>query len=172
MGTDGIKNADAWPACEAASQPSPMTVADIDAVLAIEVGAYSHPWTRGNFADSLTSGYDAQVWAMESGDIVAYSVVMPGVDEDHILNLTVDRAQQGRGWGQRVLCHLIDCAKVRGSPGLWLEVRASNAAALALYARFGFEQAGRRRDYYPAAKGREDAVLMSLAFGNGPQEPR
>ncbi len=145
---------------------------DLDVVLAVEFGAYSHPWTRGNFADSLASAYDAQVWTLEAGGIVAYSVVMPGVDEDHILNLTVERTQQRRGWGRRVLQDLMARAQARAAQGLWLEVRASNAAALALYARFGFEQVGRRRGYYPSPKGREDAMLMSLALGTGPQEPR
>jgi [ribosomal protein S18]-alanine N-acetyltransferase len=172
MAADSFHNASAWPERSSASPQRPMTMDDIAAVLAIEVGAYSHPWTRGNFVDSLVSGYDAQVWVLGSGSVVAYSVVMPGVDEDHILNLTVERAQQGRGWGQRVLRQLIDGANARGSQGLWLEVRASNAAALALYERFGFVRAGRRRDYYPASKGREDAVLMSLALGSSPQEPR
>jgi [ribosomal protein S18]-alanine N-acetyltransferase len=148
----------------AGGQLRPLRADDLERVTAIEAAAYSHPWTRGNFLDSLASGYLAQVCTHGEAGIVAYSVVMPGVDEDHLLNLTVDRAHLRRGWGSYMLERVIDAAILRGARGLWLEVRASNAAALALYDRFGFVQTGRRRDYYPAAKGREDAVLMSLVF--------
>jgi ribosomal-protein-alanine N-acetyltransferase len=141
----------------------PMTADDLDRVIAIEAQAYSHPWTRGNFLDSLASGYEVRVCTDAKTEIVAYSVVMLGVDEEHLLNLTVDRASLRRGWGSFMLEQVISAAAVRGARSLWLEVRASNLAALLLYGRFGFVQTGRRRDYYPAAKGREDAVLMTLS---------
>jgi len=155
---------DAFGIIPAGGQLRQMTADDVDRVTAVEATAYSHPWTRGNFLDSLVSGHHAQVCTHGAAGIVAYSVVMPGVDEDHLLNLTVDRAHLRRGWGSYLLERVIHSAVLRGASGLWLEVRASNAAALALYDRFGFLQTGRRRDYYPAAKGREDAVLMSLSF--------
>lgn len=142
----------------------PMLAEDLEQVTGIEAAAYSHPWTRGNFLDSLVSGHHADVCTQGAAGIVAYSVVMPGVDEDHLLNLTVDRAHLRRGWGSFMLERAIAGAAMRGARGLWLEVRASNSAALALYDRFGFVQTGCRRDYYPAARGREDAVLMSLGF--------
>jgi [ribosomal protein S18]-alanine N-acetyltransferase len=146
----------------------PMLEDDLQQVMAIETGAYSHPWTLGNFLDSLRSAYALRAGVLRPPQgapaIVAYSVVMPGVDADHLLNLTVDRAYQRQGLGCLALRDLISCALGRGTRALWLEVRASNAAALALYQRFGFQQTGRRRDYYPAVKGREDAVLMNLTL--------
>jgi [ribosomal protein S18]-alanine N-acetyltransferase len=148
-----------------------MTADDLDRVVDIESRSYSHPWTRGNFMDSLHNGYQTRVGVDAFGAVVAYSVVMLGVDEDHLLNVTVDPANQRSGWGGFLLRDVIEGARARRAGAVWLEVRASNHAALQLYERFGFETSGRRRDYYPAAKGREDAVLMSLPLAPTVREP-
>jgi ribosomal-protein-alanine N-acetyltransferase len=146
-----------------------MTMRDLDAVVAIEVGAYGFPWSRGNFVDSLAAGHAAEV--LEWNDaLVGYYIAMPGVDEMHLLNIAVAPRWQGQGLGSLLLDAVRAAAEQRGLHALWLEVRESNVRARALYARRGFETVARRRDYYPAATGREDAVVMSLILF--PQVPR
>jgi ribosomal-protein-alanine N-acetyltransferase len=141
-----------------------MTVSDLDHVMVVEAGAYSFPWTRGNFIDSLAAGYVAEL--LEDGasaDLVGYFVAMPGVDELHLLNLTVAPRHQGCGHARSLLGAVESAARQRGLGTLWLEVRVSNERALHLYERHGFHRAGLRRSYYPAAGGRrEDAVVMTL----------
>jgi [ribosomal protein S18]-alanine N-acetyltransferase len=141
-----------------------MTAGDLEAVMRIEVSSYSHPWSRGNFQDSLLAGHEAQVLEAADGCLVGYSVAMRGVDELHLLNLTVAREARGCGHGLRLLEALARSARQQGAQAIWLEVRSGNPAAIGLYRRFGFEQVGLRRDYYPAHHGREDAVLMNLAL--------
>jgi len=141
----------------------PMTVVELDAVAAIEAAAYPFPWTRGNFIDSLAAGYPARVLLGERHRIVGYFVAMQGVDEMHLLNLTVAPTEQSRGHGRYLLDRLVELCRERHAHQLWLEVRQSNARARALYLRYGFRQIGVRRGYYPAAFGRrEDAAVMSL----------
>jgi ribosomal-protein-alanine N-acetyltransferase len=140
-----------------------MTVSDLDAVMAIEAGAYSFPWTRGNFIDSLAAGYLALVLAAPQDGIVGYLVAMAGVDEMHLLNLTVAPGWQRRGLARELLDALEARCRADGLSMLWLEVRHSNERARALYARRGFAEVGLRRGYYPAPLSkREDAVVMSL----------
>jgi ribosomal-protein-alanine N-acetyltransferase len=139
-----------------------MNTRDLDAVLAIEASAYSFPWSRGNFIDSLAAGYRAQVLVDAEAGIVGYFVAMAGVDEMHLLNITVAPAWQGRGLARGMLDALEAECRAQRRPMLWLEVRASNQRARALYARRGFAEVGLRRGYYPAAfSKREDAVVMS-----------
>lgn len=140
----------------------PIGVTDLDAVMAIEQRAYSFPWTRGNFIDSLAAGYAAQMLLDGDGRPIGYFVAMPGVDEMHLLNVTVDPHWQGRGLSHLLMDAVDACCAERRAAMLWLEVRASNARARHLYARRGFSEVGLRRGYYPAAQGqREDAVVMS-----------
>jgi ribosomal-protein-alanine N-acetyltransferase len=140
-----------------------MGMADVEAVMAIEQAAYSHPWTRGNFIDSLAAGYLAWLRHDESGALIGYCVALPGHQETHLLNLTVAPARQRGGLGRALLAELVDWARLRGDAALFLEVRQSNHGALALYAAAGFEEVGQRRDYYPADHHRrEDAVVMRL----------
>jgi ribosomal-protein-alanine N-acetyltransferase len=139
-----------------------MTVAQLDAVLAIEVQAYRFPWTRGNFIDSIAAGYLARVLIADRGELIGYFVAMPGFEEMHLLNLTVASGHQGRGHARRLLAELYSLSTSFAATALWLEVRESNVRARALYEREGFAEAGRRRDYYPAPAGqREDAILMT-----------
>jgi ribosomal-protein-alanine N-acetyltransferase len=143
-----------------------MTTAQLDAVMAIEVAAYAFPWSRGNFIDSLASGYPAQVLLDAQGAMLGYFVAMGGVDEMHLLNITVAPAVQGRGHARRMIDALIALCREQRAHELWLEVRESNARARSIYTRLGFEQKGLRKGYYPAPFGRrEDAVVMSLALG-------
>jgi [ribosomal protein S18]-alanine N-acetyltransferase len=153
----------------------PMTVADLDRVMAIEAQAYAFPWSRGNLIDSLAAGYLAQVLEAEGGELLGYFVAMPGVDELHLLNVTVAPQHQGGGHGRRLLEAVEALARARGDGLLWLEVRASNQRAQQMYRARGFVQSGLRRGYYPApGSRREDAVVMRLlttpAAGAGPHE--
>ncbi len=139
-----------------------MTPEHLDAVMAIEATAYPHPWTRGNFNDSLRAGYQGQV-LVAAGTMLGYFMAMKGVDEVHLLNLTVAPEHQGQGWGRLILEALSTWSRGQGAQWLWLEVRASNERAQRLYERYGFRRVGLRKAYYPAAHGRrEDAVVMSL----------
>ena len=138
----------------------PMTESRLDEVVAIERRAYAHPWTRGNFSDSLRSGYQAQLLC--AGDtLLGYFVAMRGVDEVHLLNITVDPMYHRQGWGRVMLDALALWARSQGAQWLWLEVRTSNVRAQAVYLRYGYRRVGERKNYYPADQGREDAIVMS-----------
>lgn len=141
----------------------PMSAAQLDAVMAVEGAAYAHPWTRGNFIDSLAAGHAAQVLRDARGTLLGYFVAMAGVDEMHLLNITVAPEAQGRGHARVLFDALVARCRVHRAGALWLEVRTSNEHARAVYAHFGFTQVGLRKGYYPARAGRrEDAVVMRL----------
>ena len=147
----------------------PMGVGDLDAVMAVEHGAYRFPWTRGNFIDSLAAGYFAEVLLHDTAGLVGYYVAMTGVDEMHLLNLTVAPAMQRRGHSHTLLDALERRCREQRVATLWLEVRAGNHHARQVYARRGFAEAGLRRGYYPAGHGqREDAIVMSLPLQERP----
>lgn len=136
-----------------------MTGTDLDAVAAIEQAAYPHPWTRGNFSDSLEAGYHC--WVVECGGATAgYTVVMIAAGEAHLLNLTVGLPWQRRGVGRELVNFVLKLARDYGAQQMFLEVRPSNAAACALYAAAGFSEISVRRNYYPAGAGREDAIVL------------
>lgn len=138
----------------------PMRLEDIDAVLAVEQSAYPFPWTRANFADSLAAGYSA--WCCRYGDVlIGYAVMMLVLDEAHLLNLTVAPEWQRHGYGTLTMHHLFNMARAHGAKRMFLEVRPSNKSGQGLYSRLGFDTIGRRRGYYPAGEGREDAVVMA-----------
>jgi ribosomal-protein-alanine N-acetyltransferase len=143
---------------------APMTIADLDAVMALEATVYSFPWTRGNFVDSLAAGYLARLLQSADGRrLVGYCVAMVGAGEMHLLNITVATDFQRRGHARRMLADLLEDCRRLALDRLWLEVRESNAGARAAYARLGFRPMGLRPGYYPAAHGRrEQAVVMSL----------
>ncbi|KKO62934.1 Mycothiol acetyltransferase [Janthinobacterium sp. KBS0711] len=139
----------------------PMVEADLFEVLALEQRVYPHPWTHGNFADSLKSGYPAWVLRDVDGTLLGYFLLMLVVDEAHLLNVAVEGAIQGQGLGRFLLNQSCACARRLGMESMLLEVRPSNVRALDIYQRYGFEQIGRRKGYYPAANSqREDAIVM------------
>ncbi|HVB49038.1 MAG TPA: ribosomal protein S18-alanine N-acetyltransferase [Burkholderiales bacterium] len=139
---------------------APMRERDLDGVLAIESAVYSHPWTRGNFADSLRAQYECRTWRL-GDELVGYFVLMVAAGETHLLNLSIAAAWQCKGHGGALLMEALGVAREHGARHLFLEVRPSNAAALALYERFGFRRIAVRRGYYPAHDGREDALVLS-----------
>lgn len=140
----------------------PLALNRLDDLLAVEQQAYSHPWTRGHFIDSLASGYQIQL-LMGGEHLLGYFVAMPGVDEAHLLNLTVAPTFQKQGWARVLLDALALWARGCHAQWLWLEVRASNLRAHHVYRQYGFERVGERKRYYPAdGPMREDAIVMSL----------
>ena len=150
-----------------------MTTAWLPAVAQIEKSAYAHPWSEGNFADSLNAGYQALVLAAgDEPQLLGYFVAMKGFDEVHLLNITVAPAVQGQGWARLMLDALVLWARSQGALWLWLEVRISNTRAREIYERYGFKQVGMRRNYYPlTAFKREDAVVMSLDLSTKADAP-
>jgi ribosomal-protein-alanine N-acetyltransferase len=139
----------------------PMRESDIDEVVALEESVYPYPWSRGNFADSLASGYHAWVLRNQSMQLMGYFLVMQMVDEAHLLNVAVAQEWQGQGLGRFLLNQSVACSRGLGLESMLLEVRPSNTRALELYERYGFEQIGRRKGYYPAgSQQREDAIVM------------
>ena len=146
---------------------APMCESDIEEVLRIEYDVYSHPWSRGNFSDSLAAGYHGRVLRV-GGELLGYAVIMPVVDEAHLLNISVAARAQGRGYGAQLLADALAVARTLGATTLLLEVRPSNLRALALYQGFGFRQIGFRRGYYPAAGGREDALVLTRSVEEPP----
>ncbi|MCF8173793.1 MAG: ribosomal protein S18-alanine N-acetyltransferase [Burkholderiaceae bacterium] len=137
-----------------------MTAADVDAVVDAEARSHKFPWTRGNFLDSLTAGHGAWL-ALEDGRMIGYAVMMQILDEIHLLNITVLPELQRKGLGSSLLLRLFEMARQQAASRMLLEVRPGNVSALGLYRRHGFVEIGRRRDYYPATQGREDAIVMA-----------
>lgn len=140
----------------------PMAEADLDAVSALESEVAAFPWTRGHFADCRKAGYSGWVLrhGQHGGQVAAYAVLMMVLDEGHLLNLGVGESFQRRGLGTRLLEHVMARTRQSGGVSLMLEVRPSNDKALRLYQRFGFVEIGRRKGYYPAHIGREDALVL------------
>ena len=141
----------------------PLTEDLLDAILPIEQVAFSHPWSRGNFADALRSGYSAQV-LMQGEDVLGYFIAMQILDEVHLLNITVSPLHQKQGLGRELLDILAHWSRYTAKAlWLWLEVRESNIRARRIYERYGFTQVGARKKYYPVHHGeRETAILMSM----------
>lgn len=139
----------------------PMCDGDLDAIMAIERRAYPFPWTHGIFRDCLRADYPA--WVLHSdGAIIGYGVLSVAADEAHVLNVCIDPQLQNAGHGRRLLRALLKVARGRGVQRVFLEVRPSNPAAIALYHDEGFNEIGRRPRYYPALNGREDAIVMAI----------
>jgi ribosomal-protein-alanine N-acetyltransferase len=139
-----------------------LTAQQLDEVERVEREAHQHPWSRRHFADTLSAGYQAQLLC-SADEVLGYFVAMQGVDEVHLLNITVAPRHQRQGWGRMLLDALMLWARAQGAQWLWLEARVSNLRALHVYESYGLRRVGERKDYYPAAQGqRENAVVMSL----------
>ena len=141
----------------------PLSEDDLEPIAALERELHAAPWTLGNFRDALAAGYGCTVgWI--GAERVCYGVVMVGAGEAQILNVSVAPARQRQGWGQALVAELLRQAARLDVHEAFLEVRASNVAAIALYRRLGFEAVGRRKEYYPPSpgRGREDAIVMRL----------
>jgi ribosomal-protein-alanine N-acetyltransferase len=141
----------------------PMLQADLSAVMLIEPEIYPYPWSRGNFSDSLNSGYSCLVLE-RNGAIIGYAVLMMVLDEAHLLNISIAKPQQGSGLGRALLAHMVQVARTHGALNMFLEVRPSNLTAIRLYESIGFNEMAVRKGYYPAKNGRENAILMGMAL--------
>lgn len=144
----------------------PLNEADLAEVARIEAAAYLFPWTLGIFRDCLRAGYHSWVLA-RPGAIYGFGILSIAASEAHLLNLCIDPIRQGEGHGRRLLLRLLDLARWHRCERIFLEVRPSNPAAIALYHDIGFNEIGRRPNYYPAASGREDALVMALELLSG-----
>lgn len=139
----------------------PMRTADLNAVLAIELAIYPFPWTRGNFADSLESGYEAWVLRDAGSAVLGYFLMMMAIDDAHLLNISVRSDLQGKGFGHFLLDQAMMIARRNDMQSLLLEVRPSNLRALSVYEKAGFKTIGTRKNYYPSlGNAREDAIVM------------
>jgi ribosomal-protein-alanine N-acetyltransferase len=139
----------------------PMRAEDLDQVTAIEIANYEYPWTQMIFRDCLRAGYNC--WVLEQGvEVIGYGVLTAAAGEAHVLNVCISTDHQGAGLGKRLMQRLIDLARWHRTERIFLEVRPSNARAIALYDQLGFNEIGKRPNYYPAKRGREDAIVMAL----------
>lgn len=136
---------------------------DLDSVWAIERQAYHYPWSKGIFIDCLRVPYVCEILEL-SNRTVGYAIMSLAGDEAHLLNLCLEEAVRGHGFGRLLLEHLTQRACGEGVRVLYLEVRPSNARALNLYRRAGFARIGVRRNYYRAAGGREDALVLAKSL--------
>lgn len=146
----------------------PMTPADLDSVLAIERRVQFHPWKPAHFTDSIAAGKLAVVLedgACAPANIAAFAVVSVGGGEADLLNIAVAPEYQRRGLAGQLLEWLMREISARADT-LFLEVRVSNTSAIALYEALDFNQVGIRPNYYPAAKGREDALIYARSLSD------
>ena len=142
---------------------APMTAADVDEVWALERSVFPYPWSRGNFVDSVASGYDCWTVRDAGGALAGYYLLMYALDEAHLLDVALARKLHGQGLGRRLLDEVAARARSQGMTSILLEVRPSNERALEVYRRHGYVHIGRRKGYYPAGPaGREDAIVMRL----------
>ncbi len=139
----------------------PITVQDLDSIMRIEDEVYGFPWSKKIFQDCLRAGYSCRL-VERNGQVIAYAVMSMAAGEAHLLNLCVCHSNQREGVGQYLLSKLIEIAQNRSTDIIFLEVRSSNTIAIGLYEKNNFNEVGRRNEYYPAKKGREDAVIYAL----------
>jgi ribosomal-protein-alanine N-acetyltransferase len=144
----------------------PMMEIDLPEVAIIERRSYAFPWSENIFRDCLRVGYTCRALDL-AGQIIGYGVMSLGAGEAHVLNVCVRDEFRSRGFGRRLLEHLLERAAAAGVHEAFLEVRPSNTAAIRLYQRLGFEQIGIRRGYYQAVEGREDAIVLKLELRGG-----
>ena len=138
------------------------------AALAAEVADY--PWRAAQFADSLVAGHQLLGLQAADGALLGFAVWSQVLDDAELLDIGVAPACRRQGLGQRLLDAVMAAARAQGAQRLLLEVRAGNLAAQALYQRAGFRLSGRRKGYYPAADGREDACLMDVGLTQAGKE--
>jgi ribosomal-protein-alanine N-acetyltransferase len=145
----------------------PMRVEDVETIAGIEASAYEFPWTVGIFRDCIRAGYGCWVLAQDN-DVLGYGVLSVAAGEAHVLNVCIAPRMQGAGHGRRLMKRLIDLARWHQAQRIFLEVRPSNPRAIRLYDDLGFNEIGRRPNYYPARNGREDALVMALELFHEP----
>lgn len=137
-----------------------MRVQDLAAVMAIERASYEFPWTEPIFRDCLRAGYDCYVYDSRQG-VLGYGIMSLGAGECHLLNICIHADYRDQGLATRLIEQLLARARRKRASLALLEVRVSNEIASRLYARLGFNEIGLRKNYYPARRGREDALVLA-----------
>jgi len=136
---------------------------DLSAIGLIENEVHAYPWTQGNFLDSIKSNHTCLMMKLNE-EIIGYTVMMFVLDECHLLNISIKKSMQKKGYGSHLLDEVIRRANLAHAKTIYLEVRVSNQTAIHLYDKHGFNEMSIRKDYYRAREGREDAVLMGLVI--------
>lgn len=137
-----------------------MRHSDLPTVMMNERSGYTHPWTEGTFVDCLNASYEC--WLFMFGRcVIGHGILSVAVGESHLLNVCISQDYQGNGFGRLLVEHLIARARHRKAARIFLEVRPSNQVAYHLYDELGFNEIGVRKGYYPAAGGREDALVLA-----------
>lgn len=137
------------------------TELDIPRLIAIELATQIAPWSEDIFQRCFKMGYDCWV-AEEDDQVIAFLMMSSSLTmESHILDICVDPLYQKKGYGEKLLKYAISHARLHGIGLMYLEVRRSNYSAIMLYHKAGFVQIAERKNYYPAKKGREDALLFA-----------
>jgi [ribosomal protein S18]-alanine N-acetyltransferase len=136
----------------------PLQLRDLSAIEEIERASYPTPWSRSMFAGELAKPSSICLGAFDGERLVGYLIVSRYVDAWHVMNIAVATDYRRRGVASDLLGALFDRTREDGRRGYTLEVRVSNAGAISLYERLGFERRGVRRGYY--TDNREDALIM------------
>jgi len=138
-----------------------MTLDDLDQVVAIDQASFSLPWPSRSFHYELTDNPLSRCWVADLGGRVAAMVVIWFIlDEIHVATIATHADFRRQGIGKNLLLHALSSAREEGALTAFLEVRASNFAAIEMYRQFGFIESGRRAGYYK--DNHEDAILMTL----------
>lgn len=144
-------------------QISLLTPQDLDRAFAIEQRSHAFPWSEKTLVSNQGDRY--LNYRLDVGEqMAAFAITQVVLDEATLFNLAVDPAFQRQGLGRELMQHLISELEARGILTLWLEVRASNRPAIALYEKLDFNEVSVRRNYYPTAEGKEDAIIMALTI--------
>ncbi|MBQ4837756.1 MULTISPECIES: ribosomal protein S18-alanine N-acetyltransferase [Pseudoalteromonas] len=132
-------------------------------IMRIENACHSHPWSEKTLTSCIGGRYFNACRDSELG-LVGYFIAERAGPDYTLMNICVDPKHQGQGIATELMQALIQQCRDEQAENLFLEVRASNQAAIALYKKVGLNIMGTRKNYYPAELGREDAVLMGLEF--------
>lgn len=147
---------------------APMYLRHVALIGTMERRNYEFHWSDGIFRDCLKAGYLCQRVLLDD-ELIGYGIMQTAADEAHILNLCIDKPYQRQGFARLLLEHLVEQARGRRAHTVFLEVRPSNPRAISLYQQSGFNEVGMRKDYYDAANGREDALVMARSLVNDDQ---
>ena len=140
-----------------------MNLQDVSAVFSVEQAGYEFPWSKSLFEQAVQSTKFCTVIELDS-EIVGYAIVSFVVGEAELLNICILPSMQGKGLARQLLDFSIEEATNKDNHEMYLEVRAGNTVALALYEKHDFNEIGCRKDYYPMKGGREDAILMARSL--------
>ena len=132
---------------------------DLDKISKIEEETNQYPWSLNNFKSSLNAG-NSSIVLKDKKNILGYAFFSVIGADSHLLNITVSKDFQGRGYGKKILDKVLFQSKVLGATVIFLEVRVSNYKAIGFYEKLGFKRDAVRYNYYDGSP-REDALLMS-----------